>query len=145
MENCSLSSGFEASNLINGFHSIPHVDIDLNRISSDFQISLDYFEASWHIRTNTVCVKFWLASRLFEWVGRSIIIWPLLRFCDRGTLFSLLGAAWLSTVYSYVSLGGGLALGFLIEQGSWFHTCGVPVNHLWLWAIERCGWGLGRY
>lgn len=46
MENCSLSSGFQASNLVTGFHNIPHVDIDLNRIPADFQITLDYFEAS---------------------------------------------------------------------------------------------------
>ena len=63
MENCS--SGFQASNLVTGFHNIPHVDIDLNRIPADFQITLDYFEASLKQYTPMVSISIWNSWMIF--------------------------------------------------------------------------------
>ena len=47
MSCAALSSGYEPSALVTAFHSIPHVDIDLNPSPDDFQLSLEYFEVSW--------------------------------------------------------------------------------------------------
>ncbi|XP_019852251.1 PREDICTED: protein tweety homolog 2-like [Amphimedon queenslandica] len=42
---CSnISSSYEPSSFVTAFHSIPHVNIDLREVSSDFAVSLSYFE-----------------------------------------------------------------------------------------------------
>lgn len=44
MQCANLSSGYEASSLVNSFHGIPHRDIDLNDSPDQFQLNLEYFE-----------------------------------------------------------------------------------------------------
>ena len=51
--NCSNSNAYVATSLVNNFHAIPHVDIDLNDISSDFRLDINYFEVSrlgWYMK-----------------------------------------------------------------------------------------------
>lgn len=45
-ESCSNgSSSYDPTDIVNAFHNIPHVDIDLKDSSSQFDITLDYFQA----------------------------------------------------------------------------------------------------
>ena len=48
-ESCSNgSSSYDPTDIVNAFHNIPHVDIDLKDSSSQFDITLDYFQVSSH-------------------------------------------------------------------------------------------------
>ena len=42
-------SGYSPISLVTSFHSIPHVDIHLKEASTDFVVSLDYFEVRKYI------------------------------------------------------------------------------------------------
>lgn len=39
-------SSYEPTSLVSAFNGIPHIDIDLNTIPDDFEVSLAYFEVS---------------------------------------------------------------------------------------------------
>ena len=41
---CDNSSSFDPSSLVESFHGIPHVDIDLNDSPTDFDTDQEYFE-----------------------------------------------------------------------------------------------------
>ena len=46
-ESCSNgSSSYDPTDIVTAFHNIPHVDIDLKDSSSQFDISLEYFQVS---------------------------------------------------------------------------------------------------
>lgn len=47
LEMCPNSSSYEASPLVTAFHSIPHIDINLNQNVTEFENTLDYYEVSW--------------------------------------------------------------------------------------------------
>jgi len=48
MENCS--SGYQPSNIVESFHNIPHVDVDLGEINSTYEQTVEeYFEVSFKI------------------------------------------------------------------------------------------------
>lgn len=45
VEECSVNnSGYSPSSIVNVFHDIPHVNIDLDSSPSQFETSLDYFQ-----------------------------------------------------------------------------------------------------
>ena len=47
MSSCSNdSSGYRPSSIVDAFHNIPHVDIDLEPSSSQFKVTVDYFQVS---------------------------------------------------------------------------------------------------
>lgn len=43
---CTNSSSYDPSSLVESFHDIPHVDIDLNDSPDTFDLDLEYFEVS---------------------------------------------------------------------------------------------------
>ena len=41
---CPTTSAYYPSSLVDSFHAIPHVDIDLSPSPDNFELSLDYFQ-----------------------------------------------------------------------------------------------------
>ncbi len=46
---CPNTSAYAPSSLVESFHGIPHVDIDLNASPDTFELSLSYFQVRRHI------------------------------------------------------------------------------------------------
>ncbi len=64
---CTNSSSYDPSSLVESFHDVPHVDIDLNSSPDTFDLDLDYFEVSaWQLYANVGAQGCRLRWWLFE-------------------------------------------------------------------------------
>ena len=58
MEACSAGkSNYEPTSLVEAFHKVPHVDINLKEVPDDFDTSLDYFQVRSWVLSTIVCYR----------------------------------------------------------------------------------------
>ena len=84
---CQDSSGYMPSSIVTDFHSIPHIDINLQPVPSDFSITLNYFQVCRSLFT-TCCNTTFTFIVLFHL--QSIIIWACVPVLACVCLFILL-------------------------------------------------------